>query len=103
MLITGNVDTALWAAMRDGSGGCECFDGCCYKVSARVESLPEHSAICKFAISPRTRPRAALGRKEGPPTTHQETKYAHFSLVSSWLRLCINITYMQLNLSNRNR
>ena len=46
----------------------------------------------------------SLGRKEGPPTTHQETKYAHFSLLSSWLRLCINITlYIQLNLSNRNR
>jgi hypothetical protein len=28
---------------------------CCFhKVSTRVESLPEHSAICKFAISPRT-------------------------------------------------
>ena len=65
MLITGNVDTALWAAMRDGSGGCECFDGCCYKVSARVESLPEHSAICKFAISPRTRPRAVPREKGG--------------------------------------
>ena len=25
----------------------------------------------------------SLGRKEGPPTTHQETKYAHFSLLSS--------------------
>jgi hypothetical protein len=45
----------------------------------------------------------SLGRKEGPPTTHQETKYAHFSLLSSWLRLCINITYIQLYLSNRNR
>ena len=32
----------------------------------------------------------SLGRKEGPPPT-QETKYAHFLLLSSWVRLCINI------------
>jgi hypothetical protein len=41
-------DTALWAAMQDGSGGCECSDGCCHKVSTRVESLPEHCAIFYF-------------------------------------------------------
>jgi hypothetical protein len=46
--------------------------------------------------------RRSLGGKEGPPTTHQETKYGHFSLFSTWLRLCINITYIHLNLSNRN-
>jgi hypothetical protein len=28
--------------------------------------------------------------KEGLPTIDQETKYAHFSLLSSWLRLCIH-------------
>ena len=32
----------------------------------------------------------SLGRKEGPLPT-QETKYAHFLLLSSWIRLCINI------------
>ena len=49
------------------------------------------------------RSRAIPREKGGTPTTHQETKYAHFSLLSSWLRLCINITYIQLNISNRNR
>ena len=36
-------------------------------------------------------------RKEGLPTTHQETTYAHFSPLSKWLRLCINITLIQSN------
>ena len=57
---------------------------------------------CRKAVNILDREQS-LGRKEGPPTTRQETKYAHFSLLSSWLRLCINITYIQLNLSNRNR
>jgi hypothetical protein len=48
------------------------------------------------------RPGVVPRRKDGPPTTHQETKYAHFLLMSNWLFLCINITYIQLNLSNRN-
>ena len=43
------------------------------------------------------------GRKEGPPTKHQETKYAHFWLLLTWRHVCINIAYIQLNLSNRNR
>ena len=37
------ADTARWTAKRDGSGGCECSVGCCHTVSARVESLSEHS------------------------------------------------------------
>jgi hypothetical protein len=44
----------------------------------------------------RLRPRAVPREKGGPPTTHQKKKYAHFSLLSSWLRLCINITYIQI-------
>jgi hypothetical protein len=38
------------------------------------------SFSCSWLIRPRVVPR----RKEGPPTTHQETKYAHFSLLSKW-------------------
>jgi hypothetical protein len=60
---------------------------------------------CRHAVD-RDGPRVVPRRKEGLPTTHQETKYAHFPLLSNWLRLCINIypikyTYIQLNLSNR--
>jgi hypothetical protein len=58
VLITGTM-LQCWhcslGATRDGSGGMPMlWYGCCHKVSTRVESLPEHSAIWKFAISLRT-------------------------------------------------
>ena len=42
------------------------------------------------------------GERKDLPTTHKETKYAHFSLLSSWLCIRVDIIYIQLNLTNRN-